>query len=523
MGVKNNQNKTEQTKISTLLEDLASLESYARDLFSFLPIPVCFISSIGIVLEANPAFGNFSNYEIEEIVGEPTDKFFNPEAIEEISRETFEKSFIKGKEIDLVTKQGKEIPTIVSTVLRKSEEGEIIGYFIALFDLTEIKKTERGIRNAQTALLNMLEDINEEREKTEEEKNKTLAMITNLTDGLLVFDKENKLLLVNPQAQNFLNLEIKKVINKSTSELNEILVFKPLIELFGREIKKIFRQELSLGKKFVLEITTAPFMVDEEKIGTLVIIHDVSREKLVEKMKTEFVSLAAHQLRTPLSAIKWTLKMLLDGDLGKITSEQKEFIDKTYISNERMINLINDLLDVTRIEEGRYLYKPTPTDIEAIVQFVINSYKDEIEKRKIKLDFKKSEKKLPHVRVDVEKIKLAIQNLIDNAIRYNPAGGKVIINLKQSDDGIEFSVKDSGIGIPKEQQARIFTKFFRALNATRIDTEGSGLGLYITKNIVEAHGGEIWFKSKENEGSTFYFNLPITPPREKFEEFIKKF
>ena len=258
----------------------------------------------------------------------------------------------------------------------------------------------------------------------------------------------------------------------------------------------------------------------EEKTGTLVILHDITREKMVERMKTEFVSLAAHQLRTPLSAIKWTLRMLLDGDLGEITAEQRDFIEKTYSSNERMIALINDLLDVTRIEEGRYLYKPILTDFEPICQFVINSYQDEIKRKKLKLEFKKPEKKLPQVKVDVEKIRLVIQNLLDNAVRYTPAGGEIIISLAQAKKAIEFSIKDTGIGIPKDQQERVFSKFFRGTNVIRMETEGSGLGLYITKNIIEAHGGKIWFESGAGKGTTFYFSLPT---KEEFGEFLKEF
>ncbi len=119
----------------------------------------------------------------------------------------------------------------------------------------------------------------------------------------------------------------------------------------------------------------------------MVILHDVTREKMVERMKTEFVSISAHQLRTPLAAIKWTLKMILDGDVGEINKEQRDYLEKTYLSNERMIDLINDLLDVTRIEEGRYLYKLVPTDIDLVVQLVVNSYKEEIERKGIKIKF----------------------------------------------------------------------------------------------------------------------------------------
>ena len=254
---------------------------------------------------------------------------------------------------------------------------------------------------------------------------------------------------------------------------------------------------------------------EKEKLGKLVILHDITREKIVEKMKTEFVSLAAHQLRTPLSAIKWTLRILLDGDLG-------DFLEKTYQSNERMISLINDLLDVTRIEEGRYLSKLTLVNIEEVINLVVNSYKDEIKRRKIKFEFKKPEEKMPQIMVDVEKMGLVVQNLLDNAVHYTRPGGEVIISLNRGAKDIEFSIKDTGTGIPEEQQERIFTKFFRGTNAIKMEAEGSGLGLFIAKNIIDAHNGKIWFESKQGEGTTFYFNIPIYE-KEEFTEFLTKF
>jgi PAS domain S-box-containing protein len=368
---------------------------------------------------------------------------------------------------------------------------------------------EEELRKSTNALLNMLEDVEESRRKVEEERDKTKLIITNFTDGLLVFDEAGKLSLINPQAEDFFKIKSKEVIGKSILELTEIPNLLSLVELLGKEIKGIFRKEIQIREGLNIEVSSIPIMREEEQIGTLIVLHDITREKMIERMKTEFVSLAAHQLRTPISAIKWTLRMLLDGDLGKITEEQRDFIEKTYGSNERMINLINDLLDVTRIEEGRYLYKPVFTSIEPIVQFAINSFKKEMEGKKLKLEFKKPEKKLPEVKIDVEKIKLAIQNLLENTIRYTRLGGEVIISLKYLEGKIEFSIKDTGIGIPKDQQARVFTKFFRAANVIRMETEGSGLGLFITKNIIEAHGGRIWFESEEGKGTTFYFTLPV--------------
>jgi PAS domain S-box-containing protein len=372
----------------------------------------------------------------------------------------------------------------------------------------ELQIKVKELEDTRKALLNILEDVNQEKKKAEEEREKTLQIINNFADGLLVFDREGKLSLINPIAEKFFGIEGKNILGKSTNELASLSSFKPLIELLGFELKKIFRKELIQRENLILEVTTLEMWSEKEKIGVLVILHDITREKMVEKMKTEFVSVAAHQLRTPLSAIKWTLRLLLDGDLGKITETQREFLEKTYKSNERMILLINDLLNVTRIEEGRYLYNLTLIDFESTIESLVNSYKEEVEKRNLKLEFQKPKEKLPLIKADPEKIKLAIQNLIENSIKYTPEGGRILISLKKNKNLITFSIKDTGVGIPKDQQQRVFSKFFRAENAIKMNTEGSGLGLFITKNIIEAHGGKIWFESEEGKGTTFYFNLP---------------
>jgi len=385
--------------------------------------------------------------------------------------------------------------------------------------LEEIERRREELEKARMALMNILEDIEEARLKAEEEKNKTLAIIENFVDGLLIFDKEENLILINFQAENFLRVKKEEIIGKNFSHFQKIEKLKFLSEILGKNLKPVFRKEARMTKEFILEITCQPILRKKEKIGILILLHDISREKLIERMKTEFVSIAAHQLRTPLSAIKWTLKMLLDGDLGPLSKEQKEFVKKTYQSNERMIRLINDLLNVTRIEEGRFVYAFVLIDLRKIIENIVDSYKELIKNKKLEIKFKKP-KKFPKIKIDLEKMSLAVQNLIDNAIRYTLPGGKIEISLKNLGKEIEFQIKDTGIGIPKSQQERIFTKFFRGFNATKLATEGSGLGLFITKNIIEAHGGKIWFESEERKGTTFYFTLPVK--EEKFEEFLKK-
>ena len=363
------------------------------------------------------------------------------------------------------------------------------------------------------ALLNMLEDTDEARRRAEEEKNKTLLIINNFTDGLLVFDSKNQLSLFNPQAEKFFGLKARNLVGKTLSELEIASALSPILKSFGGELKNIFRQEVPLRDDLVLEMSALKIINNEGgEAGSLVILHDITREKMIEKMKTEFVSLAAHQLRTPLSAIKWTIRMILDGDVGTIGKNQKDMLQKTYLSNERMIGLVNDLLNVTRIEEGRYIFKRVSADIGAIAQFVVDSYQEEAKKRDIKLELVRPNKKLPEIIVDEEKINVAFQNILDNAIKYTPRGGRVTVAVSLNKKEVEISIKDTGLGIPSSQQKRVFTKFFRAANIMGVETEGSGLGLFITKNIVEAHGGKIWFESSEGQGSIFHFSLPINPP-----------
>ena len=345
--------------------------------------------------------------------------------------------------------------------------------------------------------------------KAEEERNKTLTVITNLVDGLLVFNKRYQLDYINPRAEAYLGVKTENVLNKSGFKLREIPSFKRIIQLLDKLSKETVKEELSFKKSLILEVIATPMVLRGQTMGIIVILHDITREKHIEEMKTEFVSLTAHQLRTPLSAIKWALRMLLDQDLGSINPDQKSFLQKTYSSNERMIHLINDLLNVTKIEEGRFLYQQTKAQLEEIVKNVASTFEEKMKMKNINFSFKKPEKKLPPVIIDPEKMEIAITNLLDNAIDYTPEKGKISISLSTDANNVKFMISDTGVGIPEEHQPRIFSKFFRAENVMKMDTEGTGLGMFITKNIIEAHGGKIWFESKEDKGTSFYFIIPI--------------
>lgn len=236
-----------------------------------------------------------------------------------------------------------------------------------------------------------------------------------------------------------------------------------------------------------------------------------ANEKLrdLDKMKSEFVSLATHQLRTPLSGVRWSLSMLLNGEMGELTPEQKLYVMKTYESNNRMITLINDMLQADRVEGGTLKFKFTPTNLSYLFDNVLTELRPIAEKRKIKLNFS-IVSDIPPLMIDSENMRIVLQNLIDNAIKYSREGGEVKIDVTKTDTTVLMSVSDQGIGIPQENQANIFKRFFRAPNAVHTETDGSGLGLYIVESIIQRHRGTIRFESTENVGTTFYITLPIT-------------
>lgn len=391
--------------------------------------------------------------------------------------------------------------------LEKSEEEKTVSLIRQKAISLDAERKAEELEKTRQALMNILEDVDEERRKAEEEKIKTIAIIQSFVDGIIVLDKERKVAFANSQFENFFQVKREEIIGKTVFELKSFPILHPLIDLIGAEIKEISRKEISVAERLVLEVSTVPILLDNEKTGNLIILHDVTREKEIERIKTEFVSISAHQLRTPLSAIKWSLKMILDGDLGPVTEEQREILQKTSFANERLINLVNDLLNVARIEEGRYLFKLNSKDFISLVSSIVENYQEEMKHKEIDLQFEKPDRKIV-LMLDEEKISLALQNLIENAIKYTPPKGKITIAISETEKEVIFSVSDTGIGIPKEQQYRVFSKFFRGSNVMRLETEGSGLGLFITKNIIEAHNGRIWFISEEGKGTTFYFTLP---------------
>jgi signal transduction histidine kinase len=275
--------------------------------------------------------------------------------------------------------------------------------------------------------------------------------------------------------------------------------------------KTIHIEEAQLRGRFY-EIFFTPVKDNEGRVVSgAVILHDITHLKEIDRLKTEFVSIASHQLRTPLTGIKWFTRLLTKDSTENLTARQKDFIRQIHNSTQRMIKLVKDLLDISRIETGRK-FNVVKKSIK-ISSLISNTYNDCLalaKKRKLKLKTKGVKTSRTTVRVDSGKIRQAFNNLVNNAIKYSRIGGKIEIGYQViRGKEIIFYVEDHGIGIPDLEQNRMFEKFFRASNVKAKETKGSGLGLYISKAIIEAHGGKIWFNSQQNKGTTFYFSLPL--------------
>ncbi len=238
------------------------------------------------------------------------------------------------------------------------------------------------------------------------------------------------------------------------------------------------------------------------------IIKNVEAIARTNKMKSEFVSIASHQLKTPLTQINWIVELLFSKYREGLSRKQVEIIEAVARSNSRMLKLANDLLDVARIEQGKFVLSKENVDVLKTVEEAVEDNQILAGANNVNIEVVKP-KDLLEVIGDKRRIRVVIDNLISNAIKYIDKGGRIKISIQNEKESVTVCVEDSGVGIPADQQDKVFQKFFRSSNVVKYQTEGTGLGLYIARNIVEQSGGKMWFKSKEHEGSTFCFSLPV--------------
>lgn len=341
------------------------------------------------------------------------------------------------------------------------------------------------------------------------ERDEIRAILLSTAEGIIVVDAVNRMVSVNPAAAAFTGKKPEELAGQDIADyfgLSHAEITAVLSRQAGGNDVRPSRKKI---KGRVLSINIEPVRGEAVPPGRVVCaISDVTEAERLDQLKNEFVSMVSHELRTPLTSIKGYVDMVLDGEAGGTNPEQETYLKIVRANTDRLINMVNDLLDISRIESGRLELRPSAVPLREVVRSVVISLKKQIEAREINLT-----QALPEppviVTADRDRITQVLLNLINNACNYSPRGASVTVSVRKIDNHAQVDVTDTGIGISPEDQARIFTRFYRVDNSTTRQVGGTGLGLAVARSIVEMHGGRIWVKSEVGKGSTFSFTLPL--------------
>jgi len=398
----------------------------------------------------------------------------------------------------------------------RDEKGRPLRMVVSSRDITNRKNAEFALKSRTDELRIANKQIKKEIGNTRKFK----QAVDSSTDSVMMLDTDGSIEYVNPSLERATGYDFSELRGKIFTTLYQEKTKAELLQkikeafLRGRAYRS---EDVVVSKKdggwYTQEFSLYPIRKDGRIIHFVVIGQDITKRKEVDTAKSEFVSLASHQLRTPLSAIRWYSEMLLDGVGGELNKQQKKYLQEVYNANIRMIELVGTLLDVSRLDLGKFPINKKMTNVSYVVETIIKELQPIIEKKNLKVT-KKFAEKIEDMCIDPKMLRMVFHNLISNALKYTPENGEISIVLKQESGKLFVEVADTGCGIPKEQQSKIFTKLFRADNAREIDSSGTGLGLYIVRVIVEKMKGSIRFSSEENKGSTFYVIIPMQDKKE---------
>ncbi|MEK7569055.1 MAG: ATP-binding protein [Patescibacteria group bacterium] len=373
-----------------------------------------------------------------------------------------------------------------------------------------------------TAVRNTQKELRASKYKVEEKKAEDEALLASLGEGMIATDKSGNIIAINRMAEKMLGLKSAEVIGKKAVD-----VFAALDE-GGKEIPKDQRpisatpmttatvsKNMSYHRKgdgyFPVAVTVTPVILEGKIIGSIEIFRDITKEKEIEKTREDLLSLASHQLRTPLSGTKWLIETLKRGLHGPLTAGQTEYIDELYKINERMTGLVHDMLGVLRMEGDGAQVKKESVSIKDLLTTVLETLHGAAESKRITIRLTEAVDFTAHT--DPLLLRNILESLITNAINYSEPGREAVVSVEQKEGNLVFAIKDSGIGIPRDEQRQIFERFYRASNAKTFDTRGSGLGLYIASMLAKKIGARLSFESEVGKGSTFFVHLPQNTAR----------
>jgi len=340
------------------------------------------------------------------------------------------------------------------------------------------------------------------------QRDRIQAILSSLAEGIFVLDNEGKIISLNPAAEQILQSSSAEIVGNNIDKYIKVSPSE-LLKIMNKQdedpthiIKKHFQNK-------VLSLNVQSIHKREDQEGNIVLaVHDITELDRVDQMKTEFVSMVSHELRTPITSIKGYIEMILNGEAGQVNNEQHGYLEVVQNSTDKLMILVNDLLDISRIEAGRIELKLKQISLKNVIQSVINTVQKQIDEKELKVEIQMPDEDIK-VLADNVRLSQILTNLISNTCKYTDKDGKISISTHRVDNFVQVDIKDNGIGISEEDQSRIFTRFFRVDNSLTRKTGGTGLGLSITKSLVEMQGGKIWVESIPGEGSTFSFTIPL--------------
>ena len=349
-----------------------------------------------------------------------------------------------------------------------------------------------------------------------------------MAEGLVAIDNERKVILMNQAAgillrtapQEATGQDVKQVLTFFRDGValayNDLPIEKAMVErnIISVGLTENVSVKAKNGRLFPVAMMIAPLLNKGEVSGAIILFRDVTRDREIDQAKSEFVSLASHQLKTPLSAINWYSETILGEEVGPLNDKQKEYVKNLYDANRRMVELVNSLLNVSRIDLGTFAIDPVAVDFAKVAEEVLTELTPQITDKHLNLE-KAYDPALPPIKADPKLVRIIFQNLLSNAVKYTGPSGRVALAVKKEGQNVLIRIVDTGFGIPAADQPKIFTKLFRADNVRDKEAEGTGLGLYLVKAVVEAAKGRIWFESLEGKGTTFFVTLPLSGMEKK--------
>ena len=494
----------------------------------------------------NDFFCKVSQYTREELIGQHSrilKSGHHPTSFYDNMWKTIRRGDMWRGEVKNKTKNGYTYWADFSIAPIQGDDGKIANFIAVSFLITEkkiieeqlgekasalestilqMKEREVELENIKKATLNILDDLEEEKkaverrvvERTQEivhEKEKLHQVTKNMNDGAILLNTEGEVIFVNERVYELMGI-------KDQDRLPELSLDFLFNHFKSVDIKKYFRQcvegetfripEAEVGGKIFelffhcLEYTQKTNQSD----GCFILISDITDRKLLERSKSELVAIASHQLRTPLTAMRGNVEMLIDESYGAMNSGQHELLGDIEVSTKRLITMVNDMLDITKIEQGKLDMINESVNMNGLIASICMDLGDYAKRHMFTIDMNIPEDIVAYG--DKLRMRQVFQNLIDNAIKYSRNPGKLSIIVQADRTHVEVILKDNGIGIPKSEQAKLFDRFYRASNTANTATSGSGLGLYIVQSIVGQLNGTIRFESEENVGTTFFVSLP---------------